>query len=260
MPQDKDRIIHIDELLGKAESLMSNGNFDGALDNLTEAFNEASNIEYMAGVARAIADIGYVYQMKKDFQKAFEYYEKAAETWDQIGHPPGVAGVLNNMFFIFRELNQIDKAIAYLEKALDIKRNYDSEASLAKSLNNMGNYLEELGKVEESIDYYMEAIELKLRTETTNEEFTNPDTRLSNIGLVLKVAQICDSLADSYKNKKQSILLLNIMQSQWKCIKLWKRINTLVDWLSVIISVPRYFLSRNIIINHWNFTKNILSI
>lgn len=203
MFNNKDQIKHVDELLNKAELLMNDGNFEGALEYFNEAFNKGIEIEYMAGVARALEDIGYIHQLKKEYDEAFECFEKAAEIWDKMGHPLGVAIILNNLSCIFHERNQKDNAIAYLNKAIEIKRNHDSEASLAKSLNNMGNYLEELGKVEESIEYYTEAIELKLKTETIDKELKNSDTGLATIGLIFKVAQICDSLADNYKKKNQ---------------------------------------------------------
>lgn len=198
----------IDKLLNKAESLVfhqssrTDKNFDDALEYCIEALNKGTKIKYMAGVARALGDMGSIYQEKKAYEKAVEYFEKAAEMWDKMNQPLGVAIVFNNMSAIFRDLNQMDKAIAYLEKAIEIKRKYDNEASLAKSLRNMAEFLRELGKVEESIEYYKEAIHLKLKTEGIDNKLKIPDS-MATLELIFNVAEICNSLAASYNEKKK---------------------------------------------------------
>ena len=80
-------------------------------------------------------NLGIVYKEKKDFDKAFEYYEKSLSIRLEYKEFIGLAQVYNNLGDAFILKGQYKEAIKILEKALQISRITGNLRSEMKAAN-----------------------------------------------------------------------------------------------------------------------------
>jgi tetratricopeptide (TPR) repeat protein len=133
------------------------GKADMAMDLITKA------IEINDQVPLFHANLGEMYRLKENLDKAIEHGEKA------VVLDPGMASAHSNLGIAYYDKEDIDKARVCHEKALSIDNN------LAPSLNNLGSISRKAEDAEKAMEYYHKAI-------AANPGYLEP---MNNLGLVL---------------------------------------------------------------------------
>jgi tetratricopeptide (TPR) repeat protein len=109
--------------------------------------------------------LGYVKADQGDYEKAFEYYEKALEI-DQKTLPPNhpsLAISYNNIAGVYHNMGEYLKATSFYEKALEIfeKTLSPNHPSLATSYNNIGSVYNKIGDYSKALLFYEKALDIK---------------------------------------------------------------------------------------------------
>jgi two-component system NtrC family sensor kinase len=120
-----------------------------ALPYLLDAQNsESTGILY--------TNIGEVYASKKDFNKAYDYYNKAIQI---LGISSNAAYAYNDLGKLYKQKQSYDSASIYFDKAYTIARQIDSPIDELQSLIGKGQLQIVLGKMSEAIILLKKALE-----------------------------------------------------------------------------------------------------
>ena len=100
-------------------------------------------------IATIYNNMAGVYQAKKNYNTALDYYERALKIRRQANHPD-VATVYNNMAGVYEAQGQRDKALEYYSKALAIcEQDLGEEHPKTKVVRNNLKLVKILGRLEQ---------------------------------------------------------------------------------------------------------------
>ncbi|MBO1225335.1 MAG: tetratricopeptide repeat protein [Candidatus Scalindua sediminis] len=129
-------------------------------------------------------EAGYSFQTLAQYDRAIEYYEKALESdLKTLGEDhPDVAIDWDNLGSAWKAKGEYDKAIEYHEKALKvfIKTFGEDHPDVAIDWNNLGSAWKAKGEYDKAIEYYEKA--LKSDIKTFGEDHPDVATRWNNLG------------------------------------------------------------------------------
>jgi len=89
--------------------------------------------------ARALNQIGKLYDHTGDYETALPYLEQSLAVYQKIGDKAGASGALNNISAIHHTRGIYDQALAYLEQELVISREIGDRSGMCATLFNMGH-------------------------------------------------------------------------------------------------------------------------
>jgi tetratricopeptide (TPR) repeat protein len=124
--------------LGQAKVYNNIGNlylgidFDESLEYLQRGLKMAQELGNDKLIASAYLNIGNVYQKKKNFTSALNYYNKSRELYTKLNDPVNSIIILQNTGVIYYKLKQYDKAEQLLLEANKEARNKDMNTSVAQ--------------------------------------------------------------------------------------------------------------------------------
>ena len=156
------------------------GEPDKALKYHEEALDIHMEIGYKQGVANDLANIGLIYQARGEPDKALRYHEEALKIDREIGYRQGEASDLGNIGLIYQVSGELDKALRYYEGSLKIDREIGHKRGEATALGNIGLIYQDMGEAGKALKYHEEA--LKIDNEIGYRE--GEATALGNIGLI----------------------------------------------------------------------------
>ncbi len=115
--------------------------------------------------ASALKTIGNIHLFSKEFEKAFNYYQKARELFQSIQNPIGEATILNNICYCLNQSKQYQDALEAglegiaLHEKHELSPDYSYQA-YAYNLNNVGVALLNLGKCQEAETHFKQALQI----------------------------------------------------------------------------------------------------
>ncbi len=143
---------------GLGSSLFNQGSADEAI----KAFEQSVLHFRKAGNQVMLADLtdwfGYVYELKEDFEKHFEYVKKALQEKKRINDNRGI-------IWSFYNLSQIYQLVGDYETALDYLRQSSQQATKQsikwQPYRSMGHLFLYMGNYDSSIYYFQEMLQIK---------------------------------------------------------------------------------------------------
>ncbi|MCU0447185.1 MAG: tetratricopeptide repeat protein [Microscillaceae bacterium] len=114
------------------------GNQSQALQYFLNALRMYEKLQNSVGIAQTLNNVGIIYQQQKKYEKARQYYERVLKIDEQTRDLKGQASTLNNLGDIYYQQDQYTQASAYYEKSLQIRQQMRDEAGIAVSLKNIG--------------------------------------------------------------------------------------------------------------------------
>ncbi|MFN6181907.1 MAG: tetratricopeptide repeat protein, partial [Dolichospermum sp.] len=117
--------------------------------------------------AELFSELGYLHNVRKDYQAAISSYDKAVE------FKPDYHQAWNNRGISLKNLGRYEEAISSYDKAVEFKPDYH------EAWNNRGISLDDLGRYEEAISSYDKAVEFK---PDKHEAWYNRGISLDNLG------------------------------------------------------------------------------
>lgn len=145
-----------------SDYLRRTGDLAGASRAAREAFVAAQNHDLKAEEARALDNLGQVFEAKFDYENALKSYVDALKHRESAGDQPGTALSKHRIGRVFLLQGDLDQAQPNLEKALELRRAGGNPAALAETNRALGDLWRQkkvLGKAQE---FYRQAIDEKI--------------------------------------------------------------------------------------------------
>ncbi len=134
-----------------------------ALEYGFAALREARKLDYEKGVAFAYNDLGVVFGIQQDYDKALTFFLKALAIKRELGDARAIAQTLNNIALVYKYLDDYVRAIAYMKEALQLKHGLGDRAEVAFALNSMAVTYTEYGRYDTAKMYFDKMRELAVR-------------------------------------------------------------------------------------------------
>jgi serine phosphatase RsbU (regulator of sigma subunit)/Tfp pilus assembly protein PilF len=136
--------------------------------------------------ARLLANIGNVYNSKKENEKSLDYYSQALGVFEKYGMKHEVAILLNNIGTVLQNQEKTAEGLSYFRRSLDMRLQINDSDGVCTAFQNIASAMNELGKLDSSVYYYMKALDLAKRMLSKGQE-----------------ASIYLGLADTYAKRKE---------------------------------------------------------
>lgn len=152
------------------------------------------------GEANTLANIGYIYSSKGNYDEAIHYFTKAVKINNEIGGIQGEANQLLNLGSTYRLKGDLDKGLEYCNQAIELHRQIDYKQGQANTLSTIGNIFSDKENFKGALHYYQEALQIYRETSYKIGEAM----QLNNLG-TLFVKQNDTGKALKYYNKALTI-------------------------------------------------------
>lgn len=154
------------------------GQFDKAIENYLEAYRHYSSIEDQEGLGKVLNNIGTVYSLKQEYDKALDNYQQSYEIFQELGLTERIIGSLNNIGNVYTEQQAFEQALSYYTQALELQKSLGKESQF-DPLTNIGNIHFNLKEYDRALEVYFESLEI----ERDQENLYGQAYALSNIGV-----------------------------------------------------------------------------
>ncbi|PCH69325.1 MAG: hypothetical protein COC01_01575 [Bacteroidetes bacterium] len=129
------------------------GEIEKALEYLFLCLKIREEIKDKEGMAQSYNNIGGIYYVQEEIEKALEYYFLSLKIREEIKDKIGMAISYNNIGFIYDDQGEIEKALKYYFLSLKIFKEIKYKKGMADSYHNIGGVLYELDSLEEGLRY-----------------------------------------------------------------------------------------------------------
>jgi adenylate cyclase len=185
-----------------------------ALD-LVEAKNLAGETN-----AKALGNIGLLYQYLSDYQQALSYCQKALAIFEEIGSKEGIARNLSNIGLVYWNLSDYAQALSYLQKALAINEEIGNKNGIAINLGNIGNVYWHLSDYAQALTYQQKALAI-------NEEIGNKNGIAVNLGNIGTVYQDLSDYTQALSYYQKALSINEEMGSKYSMARILGNIGQL---------------------------------
>ncbi len=172
---------HCEALIALSIAKWRRGDYHPALDLARTALDLAEEKNVDADTkAKALGNIGIVYQYLSDYPQALTYYQKSIAIFEEIGSKEGIARNLTNIGNVYLNLSDFPQALTNYQKALAISEEIGRKDGIAINLGNIGSVYQKLSDNPQALTYYKKALAI-------NEEIGRKNgiaTNLSTLGTV----------------------------------------------------------------------------
>jgi serine phosphatase RsbU (regulator of sigma subunit) len=141
-------------------SFQVRGNYVKAIDSYQKCLKLYEELGDIKGIASAMGNIGSLYIELKEYSKALGYQMRCLKLVQQTGNLDGVAAALNNISIIHTELKDYDQAISYAEKSIDMYDLVKDDYGIASANANIGNLYIQRKMYEKAIPFQLKALEM----------------------------------------------------------------------------------------------------
>jgi tetratricopeptide (TPR) repeat protein len=146
-------------------TLLNSGKPDEALTHLIKTSGLSSDKKILA---RALTNIGVVYNSKSDFPRALNYYYKALKIEEAIGNKPGIARNLGNIGSIHTSQGNYPHALEMYNKALALSSSTHDKTRMAIHYGNIANVYTLMLDYKNAIQFTEKALELRTQLNNKN--------------------------------------------------------------------------------------------
>src|SRR5262249_14915912 len=173
---------------GIASALASMGYVNGAIGNseaagefLRRSLSLSESVGDKGGAAYALINMGSNALSQGDYARALENYERSLEINQSLGNKSGIATALNNIGIVYRMQGNYAQALEYYERSLRLSQETGGRTGTARVLNSIGNVFFDKGEYSVAIDYFKRSLAIY---EEVGDKAGIP-TELDNIGCAL---------------------------------------------------------------------------
>lgn len=154
----------------------------------------AEEINDLASKSYFLNMLGMIDQIKGNYKKALQYYEKVLQIDESLNDIAAKATDLNNIGSIHLTLGEFDKALERYNQALEIVERMDDLSSEISCKNNIGRVYEVRNEFDLALKFYLEGIKI---TEIVGD-LNRKAALLNNIGMIYKARNEYSKSIDYY--------------------------------------------------------------
>jgi len=164
---------------------------------------------YLRKMVILYANIGSAYLSQYDNERAQLNFEKALEYNAALKNPDFDASLYNNMGIICKERKEYDKAFQYYNKSLAIRIKQRDTAGMAQTNNNLGNAFILIGEYKMAIEILNSVLQMSKQTHSlitqmkASEFISGAYEKQGNYAKALEMHKLFKTLQDSIINTEQ---------------------------------------------------------
>jgi signal transduction histidine kinase/tetratricopeptide (TPR) repeat protein len=186
-----------------ASNLMYSGKFDQSVVAYDEAIKIYTALGDKKKQIRMANNLGNVYYLSRNFMKAREFYEKAANEAEKIGDKSTQAKALCNAGNVYDKQLEYAKSIASFEKGINLFEQLGDQKSVARNVGNLGiTYIH--------MNNYKKALDSFFKAKKANEAMNNKSDLANNL---INIAYIYAIFKDTDNELKYTEKALTIYES-----------------------------------------------
>lgn len=125
-----------------------------------QALDAAEKINFKAGQARSITNLGAIASIKGNYAEAATRYFDAIKIWEQLGNKRGVMLAKNNIGEVYGNLKKYDLQLQYLSEALTMATENDFKDGEALARQNLSIYYAGKNDFKKAYDMQLGAVAL----------------------------------------------------------------------------------------------------
>lgn len=174
------------------------------------AIESANKIRDKRTVALAQINLGNVYRLKKDYDKALELQRKALKLLLPYDDFDGLGNAHNTIGDIFREQKDFTKALSNYNKALVYFESTGNQEKIATVYHNVGYVFDKQGKYENALNYLNRCVKIRSQfgykgsVYPTYQTISDVYFKTGNQKLAYKYLKLYVDYADSSKTLESS--------------------------------------------------------
>lgn len=121
-------------------------------------------------IAIAYNNLGFLWQLQDEYQRAIDSYLRCLEVAQQVGDPYIAAYAANNLGSAWYELGDYDLAISYCQESLAVRERIGDRTGMASSWDTLGLVYAAWHEYERALDMHRRSLELKHSLGDTYQE------------------------------------------------------------------------------------------
>ncbi|RMH73167.1 MAG: GHKL domain-containing protein [Gemmatimonadetes bacterium] len=207
---------------------------DHAFALATEAYKQATQLNYSKGVAYAQRARGACLMFQAKYDEALLNLSQAAQTFNALTDPFGEASVYNVMGVIYKRMGHYNRALEYYLLGLDYAEQAQDSLLISSILSNVAGIYSALGQNQQALDYYQKNLEIYRQAGDRDRE-----------ALVWgNIASVYDALGDHEKALQASFDCLKLsqqVQNQWRICNTLCNIGAIYYHLKTYDEALEYF-------------------
>ena len=186
--------LNINRLIKLAENYFES-NPDSTLYYGREGISQARKVNYKAGIANGLVQIGHANFFKGRFKEASAEFNEAISIYKSTKDDIGLSNCYIQYSRFYNLLADYKSSLVYLNAALEIDKHLKNERSESDCYKNIGIIYYSKGELSTALDYYYKALFLALKTE--NKAFMAAD--YNDIGVVLQGMEVYPKALEYFK-------------------------------------------------------------
>ena len=151
--------------------------------------------------------LGLIYDAQGDYRSAMKVYLEALAIFESVDHPGAQAVVLNNIGRVYQAQRDQARAIRYYQRYRQISEQLGQTSGVANALNNIGTVYSETGELDSAEYYLKESVRMKEEVDITN----NLASSLNNLG---KVANLKGKYREAIDYNQRALALARQYQDK----------------------------------------------
>ena len=188
------------------------GELDKAMEMCRKALALDEEVGNKKGMASHYGNMGIVYQIRGELDKAMEMYDKSLALDEELGNKEGMANQYGNIGNVFQIRGELDKAMEMCRKALALDEELGNKKGMASVYGNMGNVFQIRGELDKAMEMYGKALVL-------NEELGRKEGMASDYGNMGVVYRIRGDLDKAEEVWTRSLKLYEALETTDKIVK-----------------------------------------
>ena len=144
-PKDQ---LHAELMTSDGDAMAILGDVRKALEDYQAAFDLFGAANNPRGQAKALQNLGSIYQDARDYERVLKYYAQSAETYK--AEPVLLVSALNNKADAYKSLGRYPEAISAFHAAIKVARQMGSASLEASFLSNLASAEVDAGRLDDA--------------------------------------------------------------------------------------------------------------
>ena len=186
------------------------GNIDIALEYYTKAETVFKAVKSERFIYSTLLNIGSVYEIKNDYQKAKSIYEDALERIKKNGDEKTMASCLRLLGSVYLAMKDYEKAASYLQQSLKMREHDNDNTEKCDILGGLANIYFEQGNYQKSLQTSDQFIKIALEhnlqfiLQEGYKQKAKTYAKLNNFNKAYEYQLLHDSITDSILSEEKS--------------------------------------------------------
>ncbi|TXT27820.1 MAG: signal transduction histidine kinase [Chitinophagaceae bacterium] len=169
-------------------------------------------MENRIGYAMNLNNIGIIYDIQGEYDRALDYYLRSLRIKESLGmkNSKDYAASLNNIGIVYYYKNKKDSVLYYFIRSLKIQEEIGDKAGIAASMNNIGELYSELQQFDNALGYLVKGLDIskeigdKYVVMGTCDNLAKTYAHLNNHKAAYQYHQVFSTYKDSIFNEEKS--------------------------------------------------------